>query len=176
MEAMHPIPKICSKTIFFLKCRFHNYLSIHLDSERFSLFTYIQILLPVSLWYLSCENGDSKIKEEHLRWVRDSRSSGGVQGRSFYLHRRGFPPSLLLSLVNGKKDVDLACWSAADSVLAHWAPSYLPLMAKKSAKKKIECLYNELRLIKELCRLKRKTLWCERQRSPQHHWSGQKSF
>ena len=56
-----------------------------------------------------------------------------------------------------KKDTDLAGWSTADSIIAHWKPSYLPLMTRFNAKKKIKRLYDEYRAVVEECRRKRKT-------------------
>ena len=46
-----------------------------------------------------------------------------------------------------KADADLASWSTADSLLSHWAPSYLPLMTRKNAKAKIKSLYDRFRAL-----------------------------
>lgn len=66
--------------------------------------------------------------------------------RHFYFH--------LWSMT--KKNSDLAAWSTADSLLSHWAPSYLPVMTRQNAKKKIKRLYDEFRSTLELHRKKRK--------------------
>ena len=55
-----------------------------------------------------------------------------------------------------KKDADLAAWSTADSLLTHWAPSYLPLMTRKNAKTRIKNFYVEFRALLDASRKKRK--------------------
>ena len=40
-----------------------------------------------------------------------------------------------------RPNADEACVKTANSLLLHWAPSYLPLMARQSVKKKVAKLY-----------------------------------
>ena len=57
-----------------------------------------------------------------------------------------------------KPDSDLACLSTTDSLLALWAPSYLPLMTRQNAKAKVKSLYERFCALLEGSRKKWKTI------------------
>ena len=50
---------------------------------------------------------------------------------------------------NDKKDADLTSWQTADSLHAHWEPSYLPLMTRKNSKIKVKKLFDRFCVIRD---------------------------
>ncbi|QQP39561.1 Hypothetical protein FKW44_020493, partial [Caligus rogercresseyi] len=76
--------------------------------------------------------------------------------KSIPVNRRGDTVLLLSSLAFGRPDAQLAARSTADSLLRLWAPSYLPLMARKKLIKKLHRLHDLFRGVVDSLRRKRK--------------------